>query len=117
MPVQQVGEAIHCTLLDRVPRALGRAAVLANQWVPLCAPIPRWKRDICDIRDIVRTHGREAVAALSMLVLPGFPFFIRNTVTRPVVSGLFAFSIRNIGFGCYALKELTCARFIGVVTL
>jgi hypothetical protein len=117
VPVQQVGETIHCTLLDRVLRALGRATVFANQWVLLCAPIPRWKRDIRDIRDIVRAHGSEAVAALDMLVLPGSPLFIRYTATMPVVSGLLAFPIRYIGLVCSGLKRLTCARFIGFVAV
>src|SRR5262245_46025239 len=34
-----------------------------------------------------------------------------------VVIGLLAFSIRNIGLGCCALKQVTYAHFIGVVAL
>jgi hypothetical protein len=61
--------------------------------------------------------AREAAIGAERVRIARPPLFIRHTATRPAVIGFLAFSIRNISFGCCALKQITCARFIVVVAL
>src|SRR5262245_22215856 len=58
-------------------------------------------------------HLIEGCVCLFVLI----PLCNLYTGTRPVVIEFLAFSIRNIGPVCSALKQITCARLIGFVSL